>query len=60
MQRIGDLIPSAAAHLGLGDELRRARAVATFDAIVAPDWPPVASTSIMHGRSPSPSIPPTA
>jgi hypothetical protein len=35
MSRIGDLIPSAAAHLGLADELRRARAVATFDAIVA-------------------------
>lgn len=35
MQRIGDLIPDAAARLGLADELRRARAVATFDAIVA-------------------------
>jgi hypothetical protein len=35
MSRIGDLIPPAAAHLGLADELRRARAVATFDAIVA-------------------------
>jgi len=35
MSRIGDLIPSAAAHLGLQDELRRARATATFDAIVA-------------------------
>ena len=35
MSRIGDLIPSAAARLGLADELRRARAVATFDAIVA-------------------------
>jgi hypothetical protein len=35
MSRIGDMIPSAAAHLGLADELRRARAVATFDAIVA-------------------------
>lgn len=39
MQRIGDLIPSAAAHLGLGDELRRARAIATFDAIVAEHAP---------------------
>ena len=35
MSRIGDLIPSAAARLGLADELRRARAVATFEAIVA-------------------------
>ena len=35
MSRIGDLIPSAAARLGLEEELRRARAAATFDAIVA-------------------------
>jgi hypothetical protein len=35
MSRISDLIPAAAARLGLADELRRARAVATFDAIVA-------------------------
>lgn len=35
MSRIGDLIPTAAARLGLADELRRARAVATFDSIVA-------------------------
>jgi Dna[CI] antecedent, DciA len=35
MSRIGDLIPTAATALGLGDELRRGRAVATFDAIVA-------------------------
>lgn len=35
MSRIGDLIPAAAAHLGLADELRRARLVATFDALVA-------------------------
>jgi hypothetical protein len=35
MTRIGDLIPDAATRLGLGDELRRARAVARFDAIVA-------------------------
>jgi hypothetical protein len=39
MQRIGELIPSAATHLGLGDELRRARAIATFDAIVAEHAP---------------------
>ncbi len=35
MSRIGDLMPRAAAHLGLEGELRRARFVATFDAVVA-------------------------
>ena len=35
MSRIGDLMPHAAAHLGLEGELRRARLLATFDAIVA-------------------------
>ena len=35
MSRIGELMPQAAARLGLEDELRRARFVATFDAIVA-------------------------
>jgi len=35
MSRIGTLIPDAAAHLGLADELRRARFLSTFDAIVA-------------------------
>jgi len=35
MSRIGALIPDAAARLGLADELRRARLLATFDAIVA-------------------------
>jgi hypothetical protein len=35
MARIGDLIPDAAARLGLADELQLARAIATFDAIVA-------------------------
>jgi len=35
MSRIGDLMPTAAAQLGLADELRRGRATATFDAIVA-------------------------
>ena len=39
MRRIGELIPAAAAQLGLADELRRARAVATFDAIVAEQAP---------------------
>ncbi|MEO8272725.1 MAG: DciA family protein [Chloroflexota bacterium] len=35
MSRIGDLMPGAAKHLGLEDELRRARFLATFDAVVA-------------------------
>jgi hypothetical protein len=35
MSRIGDHVPQAAARLGLADELRRARFLATFDAIVA-------------------------
>jgi hypothetical protein len=35
MRRIGDLMPAAAAGLGLQDELRKARFAATFDAIVA-------------------------
>jgi hypothetical protein len=35
MSRIGDLMPGVAAHLGLEDELRRARLLATFDAVVA-------------------------
>jgi hypothetical protein len=35
MSRIGDLMPHAAARLGLQDELRRARFVSTFDTIVA-------------------------
>ena len=35
MARIGQLMPEAAARLGLADELRRARLLATFDAIVA-------------------------
>jgi hypothetical protein len=35
MRRIGDLIPDAARALGLEEELRLARAIATFEAIVA-------------------------
>ena len=39
MSRIGALIPDAAARLGLADELRRARLLATFDALVAEHAP---------------------
>jgi predicted nucleic acid-binding Zn ribbon protein len=35
MERIGELIPDAARRLGLEDELRLARAIATWQAIVA-------------------------
>jgi hypothetical protein len=44
MQRIGELIPEAARHLGLEDELRLARAITTFSAIVA-ERAPAASGS---------------
>ena len=39
MRRIGDLIPDAARALGLEDELRLARAMTTFEAIVAERLP---------------------
>jgi predicted nucleic acid-binding Zn ribbon protein len=40
--RIGDLLPEAARQLGLEDELRLARAIATWDALVAEHVPPAA------------------
>lgn len=42
MVRLGELIPDAARALGLEDELRRSRAMATFEAIVAERVPSVA------------------
>ena len=42
MRRIGDLIPDAARALGLEDELRLARAMSTFEAIVAERVPAAA------------------
>jgi len=39
MERLGDLIPGVARRLGLEDELRRSRALATFDALVAERTP---------------------
>ena len=42
MVRIGDLIPDAARALGLEDELRLARAIATFEALVAERVPAAA------------------
>ena len=40
MERIGELIPEAARRLGLEDELRLARAGATWDALVTERVPP--------------------
>jgi Dna[CI] antecedent, DciA len=42
MTRIGDLLPDAARGLGLEDELRLSRAMATFEAIVAERVPAAA------------------
>lgn len=42
MERIGDLLPEAARRLGLEEELHRARAAATFAAIVAERAPAAA------------------
>ena len=42
MSRLGDLIPAAARALGLEDELRLARAIATFEALVAERVPAAA------------------
>ncbi len=40
--RLGDLLPEAARQLGLEDELRLARAMAAWDALVAERVPPAA------------------
>jgi len=42
MVRIGDLMPDAARALGLEDELRLSRAMATFEAVVAERVPAAA------------------
>src|ERR687897_90350 len=42
MSRIGDLMPAAARALGLEDELRLSRAIATFEALVAERVPAAA------------------
>jgi len=42
MVRLGDLLPDAARALGLEDELRLSRAIATFEAIVAERVPSAA------------------
>jgi hypothetical protein len=45
MQRVGDLIPDAARRLGLDEELRLARAIATWNAIVAERVPAAAGAT---------------
>jgi predicted nucleic acid-binding Zn ribbon protein len=45
MERIGDLIPEAARRLGLEDELRLARAIATWEAIVGERVPGAAGAT---------------
>lgn len=45
MERLGDLIPDAARRLGLEEELRLARATATWAALVAERVPPAASAA---------------
>jgi hypothetical protein len=42
MSRIGDLLPATARDLGLDEELRRSRAMSTFDVIVAERAPAAA------------------
>ncbi|MFL5777974.1 MAG: DciA family protein [Chloroflexota bacterium] len=49
MTRLGEMIPDAARALGLEDELRVARAIATFDAIVAERVPPAAGSCRVVG-----------
>ena len=45
LERIGDLIPDAARRLGLDDELRLARAMSTWAAIVEERVPPAAGAA---------------
>ena len=50
--RVGDLLPEAARALGLEDELRLARAIATWDAIVAERVPPAVGACRLVGIEP--------
>ena len=51
MSRIGELMPQTAARLGLEDELRKARFIATFDAIVAERAPAASPSAVAPGRA---------
>jgi hypothetical protein len=45
MQRVGDLLPETARRLGLDEELRLARAISTWSAIVAERVPAAAGAT---------------
>jgi predicted nucleic acid-binding Zn ribbon protein len=45
MERLGDLLPDTARRLGLDDELRLARAISTWNALVAERVPAAASST---------------
>ncbi len=47
MRRVGDLLPGAARELGLEEELRRARGMAIFEAILAERVPLAAGAARM-------------
>ncbi len=49
MRRLGDLLPEAAAALGLEEELRLARAMAAWDRVVAEHIPQGAGASHLIG-----------
>ena len=50
--RLGDLLPDAARRLGLEDQLRLARAIAIWDALVAEHVPPAAAACRLVGLEP--------
>jgi hypothetical protein len=50
--RIGDLLPEAARRLGLEPELRLARAIATWDALIAERVPPAVGACRLTGLEP--------
>jgi len=50
--RVGDLLPEAARRLGLEHELRLARAIATWDAIIAERVPAAAGLCRLVGIEP--------
>ena len=50
--RVGDLLPEAARHLGLEPELRLARAIATWDALIEELVPPAAGACRLVGIGP--------
>jgi hypothetical protein len=50
--RVGDLLPEAARRLGLEHELRLARAIATWDAIIAERVPAAAGLCRLVGLEP--------